>query len=41
LALIAAGVRPGDDVLCPSLSFIATANAIVYAGANPVFVDID
>jgi perosamine synthetase len=41
LALVAAGVRPGDDVLCPSLSFIATANAIVYAGANPVFVDID
>ena len=41
LALVTAGVRPGDDVLCPSLSFIATANAIVYAGANPVFVDID
>ncbi len=41
LALIAAGVRPGDEVLCPSLSFIATANAIVYAGAKPVFVDID
>jgi perosamine synthetase len=41
LALVAAGVRPGDDVLCPSLSFVATANAIVYAGAKPVFVDID
>lgn len=41
LALIAAGVKPGDEVLCPSLSFIATANAIVYAGATPVFVDID
>ena len=41
LALIAAGVKPGDEVLCPSLSFIATANAIVYAGAKPVFVDID
>jgi perosamine synthetase len=41
LALVTAGVRPGDDVLCPSLSFIATANAIVYAGANPIFVDID
>lgn len=41
LALIAAGVQPGDEVLCPSLSFIATANAIVYAGAKPVFVDID
>jgi len=41
LALVAAGVCPGDDVLCPSLSFIATANAIVYAGAKPVFVDIE
>jgi perosamine synthetase len=41
LALVAAGIRPGEEVLCPSLSFIATANAIVYAGAKPVFVDID
>jgi dTDP-4-amino-4,6-dideoxygalactose transaminase len=41
LALIAAGVRPGDEVICPSLSFIATANAIVYAGAVPVFADVD
>jgi dTDP-4-amino-4,6-dideoxygalactose transaminase len=41
LALLAAGVQPGDEVLCPSLSFIATANAIVHAGASPVFVDID
>jgi perosamine synthetase len=41
LALIAAGVRKGDEVICPSFSFIATANAIVYAGAEPVFVDID
>jgi perosamine synthetase len=41
LALIAAGVRPGDEVICPSLSFIATANAIVYAGATPVFADVD
>ena len=41
LALIAAGVRQGDEVICPSFSFIATANAIVYAGAKPVFVDID
>src|SRR3984893_2978975 len=41
LALLAAGVKPGDEVLCPSLSFIATANAIVHAGATPVFVDID
>jgi dTDP-4-amino-4,6-dideoxygalactose transaminase len=41
LALVAAGVRPGDEVICPSLSFIATANAIVYAGATPIFADVD
>jgi dTDP-4-amino-4,6-dideoxygalactose transaminase len=41
LAMIAGGVKAGDEVLCPSLSFIATANCIVYAGATPVFVDID
>ena len=41
LALIAAGVKPGDEVICPSYSFIATANSILYAGATPKFVDID
>jgi len=41
LALVAAGVKPGDEVICPSFTFIATANAILYAGATPVFVDID
>ena len=32
---------PGDEVLCPSMSFIATANAIRYTGATPVFADVD
>jgi perosamine synthetase len=41
LGLIGAGVQPGDEVICPSFSFIATANAIRYVGATPVFVDID
>lgn len=39
LALLAHGVRPGDDVLVPSLTFVATANAVLYCGAHPVFVD--
>lgn len=41
LALLAAGVGPGDEVLVPSLTFIATANAVRYVGATPVFVDVD
>lgn len=41
LALVAIGVGPGDEVICPSLSFIATANSVACAGATPVFCDID
>jgi perosamine synthetase len=41
LALLAAGVRPGDEVVTVSHSFIATANSIRYAGAVPVFVDVE
>ena len=41
LALAALGVRAGDDVVTVSHSFIATANAIRYCGARPVFVDVD
>lgn len=41
LALLIGGVRPGDRVLVSSLTFAATANAIRYTGASPVFVDSD
>lgn len=41
LALLAVGVRPGDQVITVSHSFIATANSIRYCGALPVFIDID
>ena len=41
LALLAAGVRPGDEVVTVSHSFIATANAVRYCGAVPVFVDVE
>lgn len=41
LALLTMDLRPGDEVLVPSLTYIATANAVRYCGAEPVFVDVD
>ena len=41
LVLLVAGVGPGDEVVVPSFSFIATANAVGYLGATPVFADVD
>jgi len=40
LAMQALEIGPGDEVLVPSLTFVATVNSVLYAGANPVFVDI-
>ena len=40
-ALLAAGVKQGDEVLLPSFTFVATANSVVAAGAKPIFVDIN
>ncbi len=41
LALVVAGVKPGDEVITQPLTFVATANAIAHAGASPIFVDVD
>ncbi len=41
IALLLAGVKPGDEVITQAVTFVATCNAIHYCGAEPVFVDID
>jgi perosamine synthetase len=41
LMLAASGIGPGDEVIVPSFTWISTANAVLYCGATPIFVDID
>lgn len=41
MALAALGIGPGDEVIVPAFTFVATANVVEYQGAKPVFVDID
>jgi dTDP-4-amino-4,6-dideoxygalactose transaminase len=41
LALVAAGIGPGDEVIIPSFTFFATGEAVSYTGATPVFADVD
>lgn len=41
LALIASGIKPGDEVIVPAFTFVATANVVEYLNAKPVFIDID
>jgi dTDP-4-amino-4,6-dideoxygalactose transaminase len=41
LLLKGLGIGPGDEILVPSLTFVATANCVLYAGANPIFIDIE
>lgn len=41
LAMLVAGIKPGDEVITTPLTFCATANVIIHAGAKPIFVDID
>ena len=41
LAMIVSGVKEGDEVICPSMSYVATANSIKYVGAKPVFAEVN
>lgn len=41
VALLAAGIGPGDEVIVPALTFVATVNPVLYVGATPVFADLD
>ena len=41
LALLAAGVGPGDEVIVPAFTWVATANAVIYCGATPVLCDVE
>jgi perosamine synthetase len=41
LSLLALGVGPGDEVIVPELTWVATANAVLYAGATPIFADVE
>lgn len=41
LSMVVSGLKSGDEVICPSLSFIATANSITYSGAIPVFAEVN
>src|SRR3989338_2575988 len=41
LANLALGVKPGDEIIVPSLTFVATSNSVLYSGAKPVFADVE
>ncbi len=41
LSMIVTGIKEGDEVICPSMSYVATANCIMYVGAKPVFAEVN
>jgi len=41
LSLLSLGIKPGDEVIVPTITYVATANAVTYCGAKPIFADID